>query len=229
MRNILNDLLNFIFPNLCVVCNLKLLDGEKHICLHCLQHLPTTGYHLQPDNRLEDFFAGRIPFERIAAYTYFVHGGSVQKIVHELKYRRNPDIGHYIGQLCGNSLDGSDFLNPIDILVPVPLHKKREKMRGYNQSLELCKGIAQQTGINIDTASLVRKVNNKSQTKNSRFDRWANVENIFEITDNAVFEDKHVLLVDDIITTGSTIESCAKELLKCKGCKVSIFAFGVAT
>ncbi len=228
MKNIFHSFLNLFFPDLCVVCNDRLTEGEQHICTDCLILLPRTNFHLQPDNRLEQFFAGRIPFQHIAAYAYFVKGGSIQSVIHELKYKRNPQIGHYIGQLCGENLRGSSFIADIDILVPVPLHPKREKERGYNQSLEICKGISEVTGIPIDSNTLIRKVNNKSQTKNSRFDRWKNVEDIFSITDSTAFQNKHILLVDDVITTGSTLESCVKEILKCDGARISIYAVGTA-
>lgn len=228
MKNIFHSFLNLFFPDLCVVCNDRLTEGEQHICTDCLILLPRTNFHLQPDNRLEQFFAGRIPFQHIAAYAYFVKGGSIQSVIHELKYKRNPQIGHYIGQLCGENLRGSSFIADVDILVPVPLHPKREKERGYNQSLEICKGISEVTGILIDSNTLIRKVNNKSQTKNSRFDRWKNVEDIFSITDSTAFQNKHILLVDDVITTGSTLESCAKEILKCDGARISIYAVGTA-
>lgn len=228
MKNIFHSFLNLFFPDLCVVCNDRLTEGEQHICTDCLILLPRTNFHLQPDNRLEQFFAGRIPFQHIAAYAYFVKGGSIQSVIHELKYKRNPQIGHYIGQLCGENLRGSSFIADVDILVPVPLHPKREKERGYNQSLEICKGISEVTGIPIDSNTLIRKVNNKSQTKNSRFDRWKNVEDIFSITDSTAFQNKHILLVDDVITTGSTLESCVKEILKCDGARISIYAVGTA-
>lgn len=228
MKKIWNNFLQLFFPHLCVVCNNKLSDGELHICTDCLLILPKTNYHLQPDNRLEQFFAGRIPFQRVAAFGYFLKEGSIQKIIHELKYRHNPSIGTYIGELCGNNLKGSSFISEIDLIVPVPLHPKRQKQRGYNQSLEICKGISKNTGIPIDCNTLIRKINNPSQTKNKRIDRWQNVEDIFTLTDYETLENKHILLVDDIITTGSTIESCAKEILKCRGSSVSIYAVGTA-
>lgn len=228
MKRIFHNFLNLFFPDLCVVCNNRLTESEQHICTNCLILLPKTNFHLHPDNRLEQFFAGRIPFRRIAAYAYFVKGGSIQHIIHELKYKQNSQIGVFVGNLCGENIEGSSFVTDVDVLVPVPLHPKREKERGYNQSLEICKGISQVTGIPIDTNTLIRKVNNKSQTKNARFDRWKNVEDIFSITDQTSFQGKHILLVDDVITTGSTLESCAKEILKCEGATISIYAVGTA-
>lgn len=228
MKNIFHSLLSLFFPDLCVVCRERLIDGEQHICTDCLLLIPKTNFHLQPDNRLEQFFAGRIPFERAAAFAYFIKGGSLQQIIHELKYKRNPDIGSFMGKLSGDNIKGSDFISSVDLLVPVPLHPKRQKERGYNQSLKICEGISSVTGIPIDSTTLVRIVNNVSQTKNSRFDRWKNVEDIFSLTDRASFDNRHILLVDDVITTGSTIESCVKEILKSEGSKVSIFAIGMA-
>lgn len=228
MMRLFNNLINLFFPDLCVVCNSKLHESEQHICMECLLLLPKTNFHKQPENRLEQFFAGRIPFQRAAAYAYFVKNGSIQHIIHDLKYKHNPAIGRYIGELCGENIKDSEFISAIDLLVPVPLHPKREKQRGYNQSLEICKGIATITGIPINSTTLIRKINNQSQTKNSRFDRWKNVEEIFAITNPGSFVGKHILLVDDVITTGSTLESGAKEILKCDGAKVSIYAVGTA-
>ena len=228
MRNIFRDFLNLFFPDVCVVCRERLSDGEQHICTDCLLLLPKTNFHLQPDNRLEQFFAGRISFQHIVAYAYFVKGGSIQHIIHELKYNHNPLIGSFIGELCGENIKDSDFISTIDLLVPVPLHPKRQKERGYNQSFEICKGISAIAGIPIDNETLIRKINNPSQTKNARFDRWKNVEDIFSVINRNTFENKHILLVDDVITTGSTLESCAKEILRSEGSKVSIYAVGTA-
>ncbi|MFV0536970.1 MAG: ComF family protein [Dysgonomonas sp.] len=228
MKNILHSFLGLFFPDLCVVCRERLIDGEQHICTDCLLLIPKTSFHLQPDNRLEQFFAGRIPFERAAAFAYFIKGGSLQQIIHELKYKRNPNIGYFMGKLSGDDIKESDFINSVDLLVPVPLHPKRQRERGYNQSLKICKGISAITGIPVDAETLVRKVDNPSQTKNSRFDRWKNVEDIFSLTNKNTFANKHILLIDDVITTGSTIESCVKEILKSDMSKISIFAIGMA-
>lgn len=228
MKNIFRSFLGLFFPDLCVVCKERLIKGEKHICTDCLLLIPKTNFHLQQDNRLEQFFAGRIPFERATAFAYFIKGGSLQQIIHELKYKRNPDIGYFIGKLSGENIKGSDFISSVDLLVPVPLHPKRQKERGYNQSSKISEGISVVTGIPVDSETLVRRVNNPSQTKNSRFDRWKNVEDIFSVADRDTFINKHILLVDDVITTGSTLESCAKEILKSEGSKISIFAVGTA-
>ncbi|MFT4221838.1 ComF family protein [Dysgonomonas sp.] len=228
MKNIFHSFLGLFFPDLCVVCRDRLIDAEQHICTDCLLLLPKTNFHLQPDNRLEQLFAGRIPFERAAAFAYFIKGGSLQQIIHELKYKQNPDIGYFMGKLSGDNIKGSDFISSVDLLVPVPLHPKRQRERGYNQSLKICEGLSAITGIPVNTETLVRTVNNPSQTKNSRFDRWTNVEDIFSLADRDTFGNKHILLVDDVITTGSTIESCAKEILKSDESKISIFAIGTA-
>ncbi len=228
MKTIFHNFLDLFFPNLCAVCKQRLSEGEQHICTDCLLLIPKTNFHLQSDNRLEHFFAGRFPFQHIAAFAYFVKGGSIQHIIHELKYNRNPHIGRFIGELCGENIKNSDFISSIDILVPVPLHPKRQKERGYNQSLEICEGISHITAIPINSDTLLRKVNNPSQTKNARFDRWKNVEDIFHVVTPETFANKHILLVDDIITTGSTLESCAKEILKCTNSKISIYSVGTA-
>lgn len=225
--SLFSDLLNLFFPNLCAACRKRLVSGEKYICLNCLNNIPRTKYYKTTNNSLEEFFAGRFPFERIASFAYFVKGGSIQSVIHELKYNNNPEIGLYIGQLCGKEMKYSLFLADIDYLLPVPLHPKREKKRGYNQALKIAEGISSEVNIPISDKNLIRVVNNLSQTQHSKFERWKNTEGIFDIINPALFEDKHVLLIDDIITTGSTLESCAKAILEnCQGARISIYSIG---
>lgn len=228
MKKLWNNLLDLFFPPLCLICESRLINQEEHICIECLNHIPQTNYHLQSNNRLEDFFAGRFPFQRITAYAYFVKGGSIQKLIHKLKYNHNPRLGQYIGVLCGYNLKNSTFISDIDYLIPVPLHKKRQQKRGYNQSLEICKGISAITQIPIESSVLIRTINNKSQTNYKRLKRWQNVENIFQLTNTSTFANKHIALVDDVITTGSTIEACAKTILTCQNTKISIICIGTA-
>lgn len=230
MKTIFDNLLDFFFPDYCPSCRNRLTEYESSVCLDCLSKIPQTNYHKEKDNKLEEFFAGRIPFERVAAFAYFVKGGTLQPLIHELKYKNNPELGVFLGKLCGDSLFDSDFIKNIDYIVPIPLHAKRQKERGYNQAWELAKGISGRTGINLNESVVVRSVNNPSQAKSeSREARWANVENAFSLTNTTLFENKHILLVDDVLTTGSTIEACARELLKIKGIRISIYTLGVAT
>lgn len=227
-KTILNYFFELFFPRLCVCCEDRLIDHEKSICLNCLHKLPTTNHLTTPDNKLEVFFAGRFPFVRIASFAYFAKGGSIQKIVHEIKYKNNPQLAFYIGELCGKEILKSEFFGEIDYIVPIPLHRKRLKQRGYNQALMIAKGISHKTGFVVSEDNLIRIINNPSQTKSSRFERWKNTEGIFEIKDKKLFQGKHILLVDDVITTGSTIEVCAKIILLCPEAKISIFTVGVA-
>ncbi len=228
MMSIFKHLLELFFPPLCPCCNIKLTQEEKHICLSCLYTLPYTNHLNENNNKLEDFFAGRIPFTRIASLLYFTKGGSTQKIVHEFKYHNNPELALFVGRLCGKKISEHPLSHTIDIIVPIPLHKKRLRKRGYNQSLMIAKGIAEIIDRPIDTNNLIRKINNPSQTKNSRFERWKNTEGIFEIKDSTIYENKHILLIDDVITTGSTLEVCAKLILKSPNSKISIYSVGSA-
>lgn len=227
-KSILNHFLELFFPRLCICCEDRLINHEKYICLNCLHKLPTTNHLTTPDNKLEVFFAGRFPFERIASFAYFVKGGNIQKIIHEIKYKNNPLFAFYIGEICGKEIVKSHFFNDIDYIVPIPLHPKRLKKRGYNQALMIAKGISNKTGLTINGDNLIRIINNPSQTQNSKFERWKNTEGIFDIKNKSLFRGKHILLVDDVITTGSTIEVCAKLLLSCPESKLSIFTIGVA-
>lgn len=229
VKLILKHFLELFFPPLCVCCENRLIKEEKFICLDCLHNLPKTDHLKFHENKLEEYFAGRFPFERICSFAYFVKGGSIQKIIHELKYRNNPKLGIYIGQLCGQEINKYNTIPNIDYIIPVPLHKNRLKKRGYNQALQIAKGISKQTGIPILTEALIRMIDNPSQTKNSRFSRWKNTEGIFGITDNTLLEDKHILLIDDVITTGSTLEVCAKQILESPNTKISIYAIGWAS
>lgn len=227
-KTILNHFFELFFPRLCVCCEDRLIDHEKSICLNCLYNLPTTNYLTTPNNKLEVFFAGRFPFERIASFAYFVKGGSIQKIIHEIKYKNNAELAIYIGEISGREILKSEFFKEIDYIVPIPLHNKRLKQRGYNQALMLAKGISNKTGLTVNEDNLVRIINNPSQTKNSRFERWKNTEGIFDIKNKNLFRGKHILLIDDVITTGSTIEVCAKLLLSCPESRISIFTIGVS-
>lgn len=225
----LTDLLGLFFPDLCCACKGRLVTGESYVCLDCQSKLPRTGFYKERDNQLEQLFAGRFPFVRIAAFAHFVKGGTLQPLIHSLKYNNNPKLGVFMGQLSGREMSGSSFLEDIDFLIPVPLHPKRQKERGYNQAEEIAKGISVETGIPLCSDVLIRTINNTSQTKHSRFERWSNTDGIFSIVSPEILDNKHILLIDDVVTTGSTLESCVKTILACcDNVKVSIYCIGMA-
>ena len=194
----------------------------------CISTLPKTNYHNQEENRLDEFLGGKFIFNRAAAFCYFYKSGGLQKIVHEFKYKNNPQLAVYMGKLYGLELKDSPFLRDIDYLIPVPLHPKRQKKRGYNQAEEICKGMSAVTGIPVCTSAIRRTVNNQSQTKQGKTERWENVKNIFATTNDQSLNGKRILLVDDVITTGSTIEAIAKCFPKDESPIINIAAIGMA-
>lgn len=222
----LNQLAHLFFPNVCVVCGGELLRGEEGACLQCLYKLPKTNNFIEPDNEAEKLMAGRIPFERIASYCVYTKGGILPPLIYHLKYRHKKNIGLLLGRMFGKDLWGSEFLNPVELIVPVPLHPKREKMRGYNQAEIIAEGLSETTGLPMSAGNLLRVVYNPTQTKRTKTQRWENVKDIFKVADPKLFERKHLLLVDDVITTGSTLEACGMALQVCNGLKISIVTLG---
>lgn len=225
-NELFHQLTCLFFPDVCVVCGETLLPGEEGACLKCLYKLPKTCNFRERDNKAEQLMAGRIPFERIASYCVYTKGGTLPPLIHQLKYRNNRRIGLLLGKMFGKDLLGSEFLDPVELLVPVPLHPKKEKMRGYNQSEIIARGISDVTGIPVSTGNLIRVIFNPTQTKRTKTERWENVKDIFKVADPERFYGKHLLLVDDVITTGSTLEACGNALRVCKGVRVSIAILG---
>ncbi len=222
------EFLNLFFPNLCLICGNSLVRNEHQICLSCIHDIPKTNYHLMPDNQLEKRFWGKVPVCRGASYYFFHKGSPFQKLLHELKYKGNKEIGVIMGKLAaGELLNSPDFCS-VDIIVPVPLHPKKYAKRGYNQSEYICRGISEVMKKPVDTKNLQRIRENTTQTKKSVYDRFLNTENLFEIKDKSLFQNKHVLIVDDVLTTGSTLESCIKAVLETPHAKVSVFTLAIA-
>ena len=226
---ILEEAAHIFLPNCCAVCKTKLLTIEKGICLHCLYKLPKTNNFNEPNNTGEILLAGRFPFERIAAFSKFTKGGVLQPLIHELKYNHKPYIGEVLGALYGQDISGSDFIATIDVIVPVPLHPRKKITRGYNQAEAFAQGLSEATSLPVSVDELIRVIDNPTQTKRTKTQRWENVDGIFDVENIFAFENKHVLLVDDVITTGSTLEACAKALFKCKNIKISIATIGEAS
>lgn len=219
-----DDVISLLFPRLCHGCGNQLLRNENVICTECYVLIPRTNYHLIPDNPVEKLFWGRCPVERAAAFSYYNRDSRIRRMIHHLKYRGAVETGLELGRIYGNSLTKSLFISGIDVIVPVPLHPSKERQRGYNQSELISRGISEATGLPVDTEILKRITVTSTQTRKSRYDRWINVNDIFRVIDDKKIEGKHVLIVDDVITTGSTIEACATEILKAKNTRVSVAA-----
>ena len=208
-----NELLHLFFPRLCPSCNSSLFQNERVICFRCKHQLPRTGYHLQPGNPLERVFWGRVPFRSAAACFIFRKEGGVQKLLHELKYRNAPDIGREIGRIYARELMVSPCFQEADLIIPVPLHPEKLRIRGYNQSGVFGEGLQEILPARLSEDTLIRDINTGTQTRRSRFARWENVESIFTVPDPERIRDKRILLIDDVITTGATLESCAVKLI----------------
>ena len=222
------DFFNLMYPDLCLVCGENLMKTEQHLCLSCLHSIPKTNFHLQNDNPIEKRFWGKVAVFRCTAFFFFQKGSPFQKLLHCLKYKGNKEIGELLGKYAASDLiDSSDF-SSVDVIIPVPLHPKKFKTRGYNQSEWIGRGLSEILQKPQDITSLIRLKENTTQTKKSVFERYENTEGIFELKDNKILEGKHVLLVDDVLTTGSTLEACIQSLQKVNGIKVSVFTLALA-
>ena len=217
----LYHLINLFYPRVCAACGEMLLKDEETVCLKCRYTLPFTGYENHADNPLAQTFYGRVRFHAVTACFFFAKSGKVQHIIHELKYKGNSDAGVFLGQQMGETLKNAPLFQGIDYLIPVPLHPRREKQRGYNQSLMIAQGIHEVTGIPIGDKYLIRAIYTSTQTKKSAEERHKNVKDIFEVRFAEELEGKHILLIDDVLTTGATLESCAHQLENIPGITIS--------
>ncbi len=228
IAQIFSNLIYLVYPNSCLICSESLSASEDHLCLECRYKLPKTNFHLQPENPVEKRFWGKVHIERASSFLYFQKGSSVQTILHHLKYKGEKEVGFTLGKLFASELQSSSFIVGIDVIVPVPLHANRVKMRGYNQSEWIAKGLSEILEKPLENKVLVRAVENPTQTKKSVYERWENTANIFSITNKSVFENKHILLVDDVLTTGSTLEACAQAIFQTTNAKISIVTLAFA-
>ena len=208
----IDALIGLFYPSICAACGNTLFKWEHIVCTRCKAFLPKTGYELNEDNPLARMFYGKVQLKAVTACFFFSKEGKVQHLIHELKYKSNTDAGVFLGQELGKCIKKAPLFQGIDYLIPVPLHPKREKERGYNQSLMIARGISEVTDISIGENYLVRSVNTATQTHKSKEERWKNVKDIFEVRHTEQLQGKYVLLVDDVLTTGATLEACALKL-----------------
>ncbi len=231
VKNIWLDFVSLLFPEYCYACEKALVQGENIICTNCRLKLPYTNNHIpfgNPDNIFLRRFYGKVPVKYAFAYLYFKSRGRVQRLLHELKYRGVQEVGETLGYWYGASLKQHGYAMEFDLILPVPLHKVKLRKRGYNQTDSFAQGLAQGLEIDWSNKILTRTVNTTTQTKKTRPERWANVEQVFKVTNPEFIIGKRILLVDDVITTGATLEACALTLLNA-GCKeISVGAIAAA-
>lgn len=223
------SLVNLLFPRVCAACGNILLEGEDSVCTTCRFLLPKTGYENNPDNPLAQMFYGQMPFNAVMAEFFFSKTGKVQHLIHGLKYHHCRENGIFLGQEIGKSLLKAPDYQGIDFIIPIPLHPKKEKLRGYNQSHVISEGIHEIMNVPIAEKSLVRSVFTDTQTKKSREERYQNVKDIFKLKKPEQLQGKHVLLVDDVLTTGATLMSAGKALLHAEGIKISVATVACAS
>lgn len=224
----IKNLLNLFFPKVCYACNNLLADRETYICTECRHNLPVTNYHFNNDNTVKKVLYGRVKIEHATALLRFHKKGMVQQLMHGLKYRGYEEIGEFLGKWLGNELKNIEEYKNIDVIVPVPLHKKKLKKRGYNQVEKFGREIANALDIPYIDTVLNKTTLTQTQVFKKRIARWSNDDEVFNTTNLDSLANKHILLVDDIITTGATVEACANELLKGHNIKLSLATMAIA-
>jgi ComF family protein len=228
MKNSVKDIgaafSQLFFPRFCLGCGSDLFSSKNPVCPECIQQLPVTEFEKFAGNPVEKIFWGRARIRAAAAHYYFYKESRLQHIIHQLKYKGKPEAGIYLGGILGDALKNSDRFQDIQAIVPLPLFKRRQKKRGYNQAEVLCRGISMKTGVPVFTRAIIRQSETESQTSKDRISRWENMEGKFQIISKKELEHKHILLVDDIITTGATLDACANALLPLDGISISIAA-----
>lgn len=220
MTGWVSDLVSVCFPAHCIACNDVLLREEQYICLHCRIDLPQTNFS-DPDNLIERRFWGRVRIDRATSMFYYKKQSKVQNLIHKMKYGQDEKVGIYLGKMLGGQLINWEGLSSSQCMIPVPIHRSKMKKRGFNQSMALATGISQVTGMPVEDV-LVRKVPGASQTGKSRIERWNNVMSQFDINKDIQWVPKNVLLIDDVITTGATLEACARLLVKHRSDKINV-------
>lgn len=222
------DLWDLFFPRACLLCGRRLARGESLVCLECLSGLPRTRLHLAKDNAVERNFWGKFPVVRAASFLHYTKGGDVRRLLYELKYYGNREVGLLMGREMASELMQSCFFDGIDLIIPVPLHPRRQRSRGYNQSEWLARGVAAVTGIPMDATAMVRLRHNDTQTRKGHYERWENVQDLFACVSPGSLEGKHILLVDDVLTTGATLVACADAFRGIPGLRVSVLTLALA-
>lgn len=224
----LKSIINLFFPPVCAGCHSFLVSNENVICTLCRHNLPLTNHHLNPENEAFKKFYGRVPVEHTSTLLYFHKKGIVQELIHNLKYKGQEEIGTVLGEWYADELKTLEILQSVDEIIPVPLHKRKLRERGYNQVTNF--GTTLSSGLNIpyNPNLLVRNIYSKTQSKKNLLNRSEGIDTTFDVIFSEKDHDKHFLLIDDVLTTGSTLEACSHALLKIPGAKISIVCMAMA-
>jgi len=228
VSEILEGFAGLFWPNVCACCSTGLTHGEEYICSHCRYELPLTNFHKEQDNPVAQVFWGRAAVEHATAGYFFRKGNKVQKLVHQIKYKGQKEMGTVLGREMGKLLRNSSF-NEVDLIAPVPLHPQKLRKRGYNQSEWIAHGVAEMMEKQMDVQTLERRIFTTTQTRKKRYDRWENVDSGFGLTTPENFSGRHILLIDDVITTGATLEACIHAVLSAPGAKASVATLAFAS
>jgi ComF family protein len=221
-KNILTGTKHLFYPHLCTGCGSDILDEDNMLCLHCIDDLPETHFEQHANNPIERIFWGRLPVVAAHSQFYFSKDAVIQRLIHELKYKGNKEIGFYLGRLTANALLNSHRFKNIDIIVPLPLFAEKERKRGYNQAAVIAEGMSAVMNVPVIYNNVTRRRFTQTQTKKHRAERWENVAGSFEVNRPVELKGKNVLLVDDVITTGATLEACGMAILQIANTTLSI-------
>ncbi|MGZ5221320.1 MAG: ComF family protein [Chitinophagaceae bacterium] len=221
IREIKDSFIQLLFPHVCSGCGSDILNKESMLCMRCIDSMPETNFERHAGNPVEKKFWGRIHLEHATAQYYFTRESLIQQLMHQFKYKGNREVGAQLGKMMGESLKNSNRFT-IDVLIPLPLFPAKEKRRGYNQATVLCEGMAESLQVPVLKDVIIRSQHTDTQTKKGRIERWQNMEGKFVLVKPEAIMNKNVLLVDDVITTGATLEACGTELLKAENVKLSI-------
>lgn len=224
----LNYLINLFFPKVCAGCHSLLMTNEIVLCTNCRHEMPLTQYYLDSNNEAVKKFYGKIEIQHASAFLYFNKKGMVQELIHNLKYKGNEEIGTVLGNWYVEDLKNIQLKTPFSAVIPVPLHQKKFRERGYNQVTTFGNALAKGLNIGYDDSILFRKKYSKTQSKKNLLGRSEGIENIFDVNYSEENRNKHFLLVDDVLTTGATLEACSRALLKIPGAKISIVCMAMA-
>lgn len=222
------NIINLFFPPVCAGCHSFLVSNENVICTLCRHNIPLTNHHLNPENEAFKKFYGRIPVEYTSALLYFHKKGIVQELIHNLKYKGQEEIGTVLGEWYAEDLKNSLIIQSVDEIIPVPLHKRKLRERGYNQVTNFGLALSKNLNIPYNSTLLIRNIYSKTQSKKTLLSRSDGIDTIFEVVFTEKDHNKHFLLIDDVITTGSTLDACSHALLKIPGVKISIVCMAMA-